>query len=133
MSAEENKAALRRLIDEILNGGDLDAIDELVHEDYVDGYGAAPGRAGYRELVQATRRAFPDIEVAVEDLVAENDRVVGRFTIRGTHAGEFIGIPATGRRIEFAGMGMIRFRDGQMAERWNVSDIRGALEQIRAD
>ena len=131
MSTEANKAALRRLVDQVINGGDLDAIDELVHEEYVDGYGGPSGRGGYRVLVATMRSAFRDLDMTIEELVAEGDLVCGRFTIRATHTGDFMGVPASGREVELAATGMIRFRDGQMLERWNVSDVHGLLEQLR--
>jgi predicted ester cyclase len=130
VAAEANKAALRRIVDEIINGGDLDAIDELVHPEYVDGYGGPSGRGGYRVLVATMRSAFPDLRMTIDDLVAEGDLVCGRFTIRATHTGDFMGMAPTGRAIELPAMGMIRFRDGQMLERWNVSDVHGLLEQL---
>jgi predicted ester cyclase len=82
------------------NDGNLDSVEELVYPDYLDGYGGPSGREGYRDLVVAVRAVFPDMHLAVEDLIGEGDKVVGRFTFRGTHSGEFLGISATGRRVE---------------------------------
>jgi steroid delta-isomerase-like uncharacterized protein len=130
VGAEANKRLFVRIVDEILNGGDLDAIDELVAENYVDGFSGSPGREGYRELVRSLRESFPDGRLSVEDLIAEGDKVVGRFTFRGTHAGEFRGIAPTGRPVAFAGIGIVRFENGRMAERWNVSDVQSLLAQL---
>lgn len=129
---ETNKETMRRIVDEILNGGDLDAINELVHVDYVDGYADVRGRDGYREIVMAVRRAFPDFQLTIEDTVSEGEKVVGRFTFRGTHQGDFMGIPPTGKQVEFPAMGLLHFKDGQMIRRWNISDPQDAIEQLRS-
>lgn len=131
MSVEANEVALARIVDELLNGQDLDVLDELVHPDYVDGYGGFR-RDHYRELLLQTFAVFPDMFLTVEDVVGEGDVVVGRFTLRGTHLGEFLGLEPTGKRIEFAAIGWLEFRDRKMVARWNLSDVYGLLEQLRA-
>jgi predicted ester cyclase len=131
MGVEENKRVVVRIVDEILNDGNLDSVEELVHPRYLDGYGGPSGREGYRDLVASVRAVFPDMHLAVEDLIGEGDKVVGRFTFRGTHSGEFLGISATGRRVEVPVMGLIQLRDGQMIGRWNVSDWLDTLEELR--
>ena len=130
MGVDVNRLALRRIVDEILNGGDLEAFDELVHPAYVDGFDGS-GREEYRELVGVMRAGFPDLHLTMEDEIAEGDKVVGRFVLRGTHRGDFLGIAPTGKQVEFDGIGIIQFRDGKMVSRWNVSDIYGLLEQLR--
>jgi predicted ester cyclase len=103
MSAEENKAAVRRFAREVVNGGDFGAFEELVAPDFVAHSappGAPPTRETLRHLIEGFRAAFPDLETTEEDLVAEGDKVVYRGTIRGTHRGEFMGVPPTGKRIE---------------------------------
>jgi predicted ester cyclase len=130
VGVEENKAVLARIVDELLNGQNLDLVDELVHPDYEDGYGGF-GRDQYRELLRGTFAAFPDLRLTVEDAVGEGDVVVGRFTLRGTHRGELLGTEPTGRQVEFAAIGWLEFRGGKMIGRWNVSDVHGLLEQLR--
>lgn len=131
MGVAENKQVVRRIVDEILNGGDLDAIDELVAENYVDLDGGPSGREGYRRVVKTMHAAFPDVLVSIEGLIGEKDIVVGRFTITGTHEAEFLGFPPTGRSVTFKGMGWIRVVGGQMRERQNISDLFGLAEQLR--
>jgi steroid delta-isomerase-like uncharacterized protein len=121
-----------RLVNEILNDGHLDLLDELVAEDYVDHAGSA-GRDGYRETIAFVRSIFPDMRVTVHELIPRSDRVAARFTVEGTHQGEFMGIPATGKRVTWEGIGIIRVESGKMVERWNVSDMLGLLEQIRGE
>ena len=131
MGVNENRLASRRIVDEILNAGDLESFDELVHPAYVDGFDGS-GSDEYRELLQVMRSAFPDLHLTIEDEVAEGDKVVGRFLLRGTHRGEFLGLAPTGRQVEFDGIGIVQFRDGRMVSRWNVSDVYGLLGQLRS-
>ncbi len=133
VDVETNKQALRRLIEEVFNRGDLTAFDDLVAADYVDRSDPDEpmGRDGYRELVEATSAALGEFEMTIEDLVGEGDIVALRFTATGVHQGEFLGMAPTGRRVSWSGMGWLRYRDGQLVERWNVSDVHGLLEQMR--
>ena len=97
MSDEDrNKALLRRFYEELWSQGDLEAISELVADDFVDHYplpGAPPGREGLAALITTWRTAFPDMRETCEDLIAEGDQVVGRFTMSGTHRGDFMDMP----------------------------------------
>jgi hypothetical protein len=81
-----NQRIVVRIVDEIWNDGNLDSVEELVYPDYLDGYGGPSGRERYRDLVVTVRAVFPDMHLAVEDLIGEGDKVVGRFTFRGTIA-----------------------------------------------
>ncbi len=128
---DDVRAVARRVINEIINEGDLDAFDELVAADYVDHTGV-PDRETYRRLVVASRQAFPDLHLAIEDEVVEGDRWVGRFRWSATHRGEFMGIPPTGKAIDIEGIGILRIADGQLVERWNVTDVLSLLQQIGA-
>ena len=132
-TAEENKRLVRRLVDAVINGGDMAAFDELVAADYVDlAEGEQPvGREEYGELIAATRAALPDLRMTIEGEVAEGDTVAIRFRASATHIGEFLGVPATGRRLDWVGMGWLRIRDGQIVERRNVTDVHGLLEQLK--
>lgn len=122
---------LRRLAEEVISGGDLAAIDELVAEDYTDHTGAGGrGPQTYREIVQNVRAVFSDMRMTLEDVVESGDKAAARFRVTAVHAGEFMGVPATGRRVSWEGIGIIRVVDGKMAERWNVSDLLGIVEQI---
>ncbi|MCO5172204.1 MAG: ester cyclase [Planctomycetes bacterium] len=131
MTAEANKELVRRLFADVFVGGDLDALDPLVRADYIQHNEAvAGGRAGLRAFVEEVRRAFPDLEVTIEDLVAEGDRVVARISTRGTHRGPFLGRPATGRVVVGRAIDIFRVQDGQLAEHWDVMDVHGLLAQM---
>jgi predicted ester cyclase len=123
----------RRLADEVINGGRLSAIDELVAPDYVDHTGGGDGPSGYRETLEFVRASFSIMHMTVHDTLSEGDRVAARFVVSATHTGEFMGIAPTGKQVTWEGIGIIRVADGKMAERWNVSDMLGLLEQIQGE
>jgi steroid delta-isomerase-like uncharacterized protein len=131
--SEENKSLVRRLIDEVYNRGDLDAADELLATDYVD-HNALPGQEsgleGYKGVVTTLRSAFPDYEVTIEDQIAEGDKVVTRYTGRGTHQGELIGIAPTGKSVELTGIGVQRVSGGKLVEEWCEWDQLGMMRQL---
>jgi predicted ester cyclase len=112
-----------RIVDEVLNDGRLDLLDHAGSE----------GREGYRETISFVRGIFPDMHVTVHELIPGPDRVAARFTVEATHQGEFMGIPATGKRVSWEGIGIIRVEEGKMVERWNVSDMLGLIEQIKGE
>jgi steroid delta-isomerase-like uncharacterized protein len=134
--SEANKAVVRRFIDEVWNGGDLDAIDELISEDHVDHdpgrEGTPGGREGMRAFVQMYRTAYPDTHIEMGEMVAEGDLVAGNWTATGTHQGELMGIAPTGKPITVTGMGMDRVSNGQIVESWANYDALGMLAQIGA-
>ena len=115
----------------MINRGDMAVFDELVSNDYIDHTGV-PDRETYRQLIVQSRIAFPDLRLTIEDEIVEGERWVGRFRWTATHGGEFMGVPATGRRISIEGIGILRIVDGRMVERWNVTDVIGLLQQIGA-
>jgi steroid delta-isomerase-like uncharacterized protein len=131
---EKNGAAVCRLIEEVLNGGQTNLLAELVTADHVghDPLGDHYGREGMRIVVAEYRAAFPDLRVTVEDLVTEGDKVVHRFTLRGTHAGSFMGIPPTGQVVTAAGIAIDRLADGKVAESWISLDALNLLRQLGA-
>jgi steroid delta-isomerase-like uncharacterized protein len=137
MSAEENKRISRRVVDEAFTEGNLDVIDELVAENFVNHDPAAPpdlppGREGFKELVRFYRSAFPDAELKTDDQIAEGDKVVSRWTGRGTHQGDFAGIPATGRQTTVTGITIDRIEGGRIVESWNEFNQLGLLQQLGA-
>ncbi len=132
-SPDDNKALIFRIIAEAFNAGDLDVIDDVVAADYLDhqaGPDAPGGPAAFKTFVRAFRATFPDVQVAVEDLVAEGDRVALRVTLRGTQQGSLGFIPATGLTVEFAGYHVYRVADGKVAEHWGLQDDLGLLLQL---
>jgi steroid delta-isomerase-like uncharacterized protein len=132
---DRNKALLRRFYEELWSKGNLEAIPELVAEDFVDHHplpGAPPGREGLAALVTTWRIAFPDMRETVEDLISEGDKVVGRFTMRGTHSGEFLGVPPTGRSVTMGGIDIVRFAGGKIAEFWYGEQLLELMQQLGA-
>ncbi len=132
MSAEENKALVRRFID-AANQNDLAVFDQLFAPDFVPRdtvMPIPPGPDGVRQLFAAVRAAFPDFQETLDDLVAEGDKVVGRWTVRATHQGEFAGIGPTGKSVTWKGMFILRVVDGQFVEVWQVHDQLGLLQQL---
>ena len=135
MSAEEHKAIVRRFVEEVQNRGDLAALDELCAPDFVNHsapLGVLPAREVLAQLTLLFRRAFPDGRMAIEEMLAEGDRVVTRKTFRGTHRGELMGLPATGRRVEIGLIDIVRLDGGQVVEHWNAVDNLGMLQQLGA-
>ena len=136
MSVEENKALARRFFDEVFNTPNRDAAGEIVAGDYVAHYPAFPGGIhgpdGLMQVVSAFRAAFPDLHYTPEETIAEGDRVVVRWTARGTHQGDFQGLPPTGRPIMVTGIDIFRIADGKVVETWISSDLLGLLQQIGA-
>ena len=135
MSQEANKKAAQRF-GEAVNSGDYSLFHEVVAPDVIDhdpAPGQGPGPEGYAQFFSQMRNAFPDMKVAVEHMVADEDNVSIAYKLTGTHQGDFQGVPPTGRRIEARGMQIARFEDGKMVERWGSSDELGILKQTGAD
>jgi len=136
MSTEQNKAMDRRVYEEVWNGGNLAVIDELVAANYVDHdqepTGALEGLEGLKQSVTMYRTAFPDVHFTVEDQIAEGDRVVTRWTARGTHQDAFMGIPPTGKQAMVTGISITRVASGKVVEGWTNFDALGLLHQLGA-
>lgn len=136
MEGDEAKALFRRYIDELANRGNMDAADELVAEAMIEHESPPPGspsgRAGVKHFFAMLRRAFPDIRVTVEDQLADGDRVASRVVCRGTHRGEFMGIPASGNRVQYEAIDIVRISEGQVVEHWGVTDTFALLQQLTA-
>jgi steroid delta-isomerase-like uncharacterized protein len=132
--SETNKRVERRLMEEVWNQGHFAVVDELVAADYI-GHSSVPadethGREGYRDFYVALRQAFPDLHVTIDDQIAEGDRVVTRWTARGTHNGEFRGIPPTGNAAAITGITIDRVVDGKVVECWTNADDLGMMRVL---
>ena len=133
---EQNKTSFKRLYEEVFNQGNFDVADELIGANVIEHQQqpcVAPDAAGpelVKQIARFFRSAFPDLNIAVEDLIAEGDRVAARVTIMGTHQGELMGIPPTGKRVEVSSMDIIRFEDGKAAEHWGETDIMSMMQQL---
>ena len=134
MSIEENKVIAHCLYEEVYNKGKLASLDDLMSTSYVDHnplvHGQAPDREGAKQGLSTLRTALPDLYITIEDMVAEEDKVVCRLTLRGTQAGEFLGVAATGEQITAALISIIRIADRKIVERWSISDQLGLMQQL---
>ena len=132
MSTEENKALLRRVYEEIYNQRNLAVIDELAVPNFVfhNASMAIQGLEAYKQFVSMFFSAFPDSHFTVEDMIAEGDRVVVRHTFRGTHKGDFMGIPPTGKQVTVTGISLSRLANGKGVEAWFNGDDLGLMQQL---
>lgn len=137
MSIEANKALVHRLFEEVVNAGELSAMDEILAPDFVSHEELPPGipsgREGAKQLFSMLRSAFPDLHATIEDEIAEGDKVVARLTFSGTHQGEFMEIAPTGRRVAYAVIDILRIADGQVVEHWALSDALGLMQQLSGE
>lgn len=130
MSTEDNKALVRRGFEEIWNRGNLAVIDEFIAPNYVDHEPTTTlqGPEAHKQFVLMYRSAIPDLHITIEDQIAEGDKVVTRWTARGTHQGPLMGIPPTGKQAVVTGID--RFANGKAVEAWNNFDALGMLQQL---
>jgi predicted SnoaL-like aldol condensation-catalyzing enzyme len=132
MSTEANKAIVRRFKEDILNGRDVDALDQIATEDYRDHAafpGQEPGRQGMKWRISYLLAAL-DPHWTAYDFIAEGDLVAARWSLTGTHRGEFLGIPPTGKEFTLKVLEIYRLKGGKMAEHWNVVDMLGLYQQL---
>lgn len=134
--ATSNKATFRRFHD-AMNTSDAEliakAIDEFVEPDVLIRTPLpvqATGAQALKEVFARLHRAFPDLHVTVEDVIAEGDRVVGRNSVTGTHLGEYMGLPATGKPVAYSEIFIFRFVNGRIAETWGVVDVASQMKQL---
>lgn len=136
--SEENKALVRRWFDEVWNRGREEAIDEMFAEEgvangLVDETGEPlRGPVNFKPFFRKFRAAFPDMEVVVEDVIAEGDKVAARCAVRGRHQGDTLGFAATQAPVEFTGICIVRVQDGKIAEAWNNFDFMAMYRQLGA-
>lgn len=132
MSTEENKDIVRRFFKEGPSKGDLDAANKLLAPNFTlhVPLPCSPGIQGINDVITACRAAFEDLNVTVEDMVAEGDKVAVRFTAHGTHNGAFMGLPPTGKPIAMTGMEIFRIENGRIAELWGEANLLGLMQQL---
>ncbi|MDO8485910.1 MAG: ester cyclase [Candidatus Limnocylindrales bacterium] len=132
MSTETNKVLARRVFEEVLNGRNLDLLDELAAPDYIE-HSPLPGQGtgidGIRDRYTMLFKAF-DFVFSVDDVIAEDDKVVLRWTQTGTHVGPLFGMPATNRSSRTTGIEIWRVENGKLAEHWDVVDVFGQFMQL---
>lgn len=129
MSIERQKAIAQRYRFEYVGGGDLTVADAVLPS-WFGWNGERTHRESHKGVVTMWHKAFPDLHFVIEDMIAERDRVVERFTARGTHEGEWFGIPATGKRVEVAGILIHRIVSEKTEEIWEILDAFSLLEQL---
>jgi len=128
---KEIKAVSRRLIEDVFNQGRYDKIDDLLARDFVvHSGGTEQGREEFADMIRAYRGGLPDYLCTIDDQIAEGDRVVTRWTVRGTQTAELIGVPATGRRVILTGVAIDRVADGKIVETWLEADIHRMLQDL---
>jgi steroid delta-isomerase-like uncharacterized protein len=139
MSLDENKAVVQRILKEFWRDGNVGVLDELLAPDCVNHEQSNPELRGKEACKQwandvrlANRQGFPDFDVIVEDLVAEDDKVVKRWVFQGTHSGEYVGIPPTGKRVTMRGITLYRVERGKVSEMYWNYDVFGLLVQLGA-
>jgi len=131
---QHNKAVVRRFIDEIFLKGDLDAVDELLTHDFTPHTwgGMSSGKRDLKEAIERVSAGISDEEMTIEDILAEGDLVAVRLTSAATHTGEFMGMPASGKRYEIGEIHIFRMREGRVAEHWHQADFMGMMKQLGA-
>ena len=132
--SDDTKSLVRRLYAEV-SAGNLDALDELISDDMVEHEetaGLEPTKEGVKQFFAMFRAAFPDLGMEAHEMLAEGDLVCVRGTMTGTHQGEFMGIPPTGKRVEMQLIDIVRVRDGQAVEHWGVTDALSLMQQLGA-
>lgn len=133
MSTEANIAVAHRVFDELFSQGNFDAADEIYasgHTSHDPQAAGVNGAAAMKHYIGMYRAAFPDLHVSIDDTIAEGDRVVIRWTARGTHQGELMGVPPTGKQAVVTGINIFRVSDGCLQEEWVNWDTLGLLQQL---
>jgi steroid delta-isomerase-like uncharacterized protein len=127
----DNKELVRRFYREVINEQNVDAIDELLAEDFVHN-GEQRGRDGQKPAVRMFLDAFPDLNNEIELILAEDDLVAAHQRWTGTHDGEFLGIGATGKKVSFESTAVLRIAGGEIAQAWDIVDIAGLMSELTA-
>ncbi len=131
----DHASTMRRLY-ELINAGDIDGFGDLLAEDFVEHEqtpGLEPNKEGVKQFFRAYREAFPDLRMEAQDVLVSDERVVARVRATGTHQGEFMGMPATGKKVDVQLIDIIRFGDDGLArEHWGVVDALAMMQQLGA-
>jgi steroid delta-isomerase-like uncharacterized protein len=132
MSTEENKIIVRKFFEEGPSKGNLNIANELLSPDFAlhVPLPAPPGIEGINEVITTCRAAFEHLNVTIEDMIAEGNKVAVRFTAHGVHKGDFMGLQATGKPITMTGIEVFRIKDGKIAELWGEANLLGLMQQL---
>ncbi len=131
--AQDNASIVRSFVDEVITNGNIEAAARYVWEDVVEQVplpGQRPGLAGLKDVLRSMRSGFPDIVFSIQEQITEHDKVASRFEWTGTHNGEFLGIPATGRPVRVWGIVIDRLVDGRIKDTRIIMDIFGLMAQL---
>ena len=132
-TAEQNKALMEKFYNEAVNQGNLELVDELLADNFVEHEaipGAAQGKQAAKDYFVMFRQGFPDMKFTINDMVSSGDKVWTLVTITGTHSGPFMDMPATGKKISIKGVDIVRFANGQAVEHWGVTDTATMMQQL---
>ena len=134
MSLQENKALVRRFVEEVQNQHNIEALDKFFSQDFVD-YGGMtnpPNFEGAKVFLAMTLAAFPDWHFTIHQQLAEGDKVMTHKTFQGTHQGPFMGIPATGKQVAFDVIDIFTVANGKLTDHWAVADMLSLMQQLGA-
>ena len=136
MGTEDPESVYGRVVEEVINGGNVAALDDLATPEFVEHEELPPGiprnREGVKHFFSLLRTAFPDATATMENLVVQGDMVAARLVVTGTHRGDFVGIPPTGKQVSIQVFDLVRVVDGKMTEHWGLSDQFSLLQQLGA-
>jgi len=133
LNTQENARVVRRFTDEVITQGDIDSAAQFVWEDVVEQVpfpGQGPGLEGLKDVLRAMRTAFPDLNFAIQEQIAEGDKVASRFEWTGTHQQEFLGVPATGRQVRVWGIVIDQLHEGRIKDTRIIMDTLGLMMQL---
>jgi predicted ester cyclase len=133
MSVEENKVLTTRIIEEFINKNNPAVANEIFADDFVNHspqFGVTPDREGLKQMIALLHKGFPDFRLTIEDIIAENDKVVVRVRSTGTFSGEFLGVQPTNKNINSFQISILRFEERKVKERWNVNDQLDVMRQL---
>lgn len=133
LTIEESKERIRLGFEEFINKNNADVIDRFIAPNYIGYFAGLPdvhGPEGFKQLMAMWHNAFPDIEVTIHDVVAENDKIAVRSSYKATHTGDFMGIPATGRKVEFISMDIFQVEDNLAVKQWSLNDTLTMMMQL---
>jgi steroid delta-isomerase-like uncharacterized protein len=130
--SKQSKTLTRRIFEEMQSQGNLAIADDIFASDFVNHtpFGDMVGPEGAKQFVTKLRTGFPDLQVTIEEQIAEGDKVATHWTARGTHQNEFQGIPATGKQMEIRGIVISQIADGKIVEQWGNPDVLGLMQQL---
>ena len=133
MSPQDNAAVIRRFVEEVITQGNIDSAAQFVWDDVIEQVplpGQGPGLEGLKDVLRGMRSAFPDLNFTIQEQVAEGNKVASRFEWTGTHQGEFLGIPPTGRQVRVWGMVIDRLEEGRIKDTRIIMDTLGLMVQM---